>query len=92
MSSFYPDYASGGGGGVGGVGGGVDPDYVSGGGGGVGGVGGGVDPDYVSGGGGDAGGVEKKVLAVFEREFAVAIQQVEMIKDMIAIQDGKKGF
>ena len=51
-----------------------------------------VDPDYVSGGGGEVGGVEKKVLAVFEREFAVAIQQVEMIKDMIAIQDGKKGF
>ena len=67
----------------------VDPDYVSGGGGGV---GGGVDPDYVSGGGGEVGGVEKKVLAVFEREFAVAIQQVEMIKDMIAIQDGKRIF
>ena len=46
-------------------------------------------PDYASGGGGE---VEKKVLAVFEREFAVAIQQVEMIKDMIAICDGKRIF
>ena len=61
----------------------VNPDYASGGGGGVGGVGGGVDPDYVSGGGGDAGGVEKKVLAVIEREFSAAIHQVNMIKQMI---------
>ena len=83
MSSFYPDYASGGGGGVGGVGGGVDPDYVSGGGGGV---GGGVDPDYVSGGGGEIGGVEKKVLAVIEREFSAAIHQVNMIKQMIVMR------
>ena len=92
MSSFYPDYASGGGGGFGGVGGGVDPDYVSGGGGGVGGVGGGVDPDYVSGGGGDAGGVEKKVLDVIEREFSAAIHQVNMIKQMIVMRYHKKKF
>ena len=51
-----------------------------------------VDPDYVSGGGGEAGGVEKKVLAVFEREFAVAIQQVNNDQRHDCHTRWKKGF
>ena len=35
-----------------------------------------LDPEYVSG-GREAEGVEKKVVAVFEKEFALAIQQVD---------------
>ena len=34
-----------------------------------------LDPEYVSG-GREAEGLEKKVIAVFEKEFARAIQQV----------------
>ena len=35
-----------------------------------------LDPEYVSG-GREAEGLEKKVIAVFEKEFALAIQQVD---------------
>ena len=35
-----------------------------------------LDPEYVSG-GREAGGLEKKVIAVFEKEFVLAIQQVD---------------
>ena len=35
-----------------------------------------LDPEYVNG-FREAGGLEKKVIAVFEKEFALAIQQVD---------------
>ena len=35
-----------------------------------------LDPEYVSG-GREAEGLEKKVIAVFEKEFVLAIQQVD---------------
>ena len=38
-----------------------------------------MDPEYVSG-GGAAKNIEEKVVAVFDREFALALQQVE-VKD-----------
>ena len=41
-----------------------------------------LDPEYVGGGGKEAEGLEKKVIAVFEKEFAIAIQQVEYTRRM----------
>lgn len=38
-----------------------------------------MDPEYVSGGGG-AKNIEEKVVAVFDRQFALALQQVD-VKD-----------
>ena len=36
-----------------------------------------MDPEYVSG-GGAAKNIEEKVVAVFDREFALALQQVDV--------------